>query len=92
MINALNLFILIIPKIPHFIFFFVFICNYVIYYFISDLNKMEANDRMLRLAGDFGKCQLMLIFLFSFINILSAWHYYSQTIISITPEHRLDDN
>jgi OCT family organic cation transporter-like MFS transporter 4/5 len=45
-------------------------------------------DTMLWHAGDFGRYQCMLMFLFSVINVLSAFHYFGQTFISVVPEHR----
>lgn len=44
-------------------------------------------DAMLEKAGDFGRYQIFLMVLFSFVNIVSAFHYFSQTFISVTPEH-----
>ncbi|XP_069696013.1 organic cation transporter protein-like isoform X2 [Periplaneta americana] len=44
-------------------------------------------DDMLALAGDFGRYQYLLMLLFSIINVLSAFHYFAQTFISIEPEH-----
>ncbi|CAG9855191.1 unnamed protein product [Phyllotreta striolata] len=44
-------------------------------------------DSMLSQVGDFGRAQIILMVLFSFINILSAFHYFGQTFISIVPKH-----
>lgn len=45
-------------------------------------------DTVLSYAGDFGKYQYMLIALFSVINILSAYHYFGQTFIALTPDYK----
>ena len=42
---------------------------------------------MLAQAGDFGRCQLLLLALFSINNILSAFHYFGQIFITVEPEH-----
>ena len=47
---------------------------------------MEVDD-MLALAGDFGRCQYLMMALFCVINVLSAFHYFAQTFISIEPDH-----
>jgi hypothetical protein len=44
-------------------------------------------DDMLGLAGDKGRYQFLLMALFSVINVLSAFHYFAQTFISIEPTH-----
>ncbi|CAH1153783.1 unnamed protein product [Phaedon cochleariae] len=44
-------------------------------------------DAMLSHVGDFGKFQLLLMLFFSLINILSAFHYFGQTFISVVPEY-----
>nr|CAD7395569.1 unnamed protein product [Timema cristinae] len=51
---------------------------------------MDVDD-MLSHAGDFGRYQIFLMALFCIINVLSAFHYFSQTIISVVPEHRCRD-
>lgn len=45
-------------------------------------------DTMLWHAGDFGRYQFILMFLFSVINFLSGFHYFGQTFISVVPEHK----
>lgn len=45
-------------------------------------------DTVLSYAGDFGKYQYILIALFSAINILSAYHYFGQTFIALTPDYK----
>ncbi|XP_060516080.1 organic cation transporter protein-like isoform X2 [Cylas formicarius] len=45
-------------------------------------------DGMLAHVGDFSRYQLMLMFLFSIINILSAFHYFGQTFTSLVPLHK----
>lgn len=49
-------------------------------------------DTMLSYVGDFGKYQIILMSLFSFINVLSAFHYFGQTFISVIPEFRCNIN
>ncbi|KAH8406672.1 hypothetical protein KR222_002333 [Zaprionus bogoriensis] len=44
-------------------------------------------DKMLEKCGDFGRMQVLMLLLFSLINVLSAMHYYSQTIISFVPKY-----
>lgn len=44
-------------------------------------------DAMLEKAGDFGRYQIFLMVLFSIVNVVSAFHYFSQTFISVTPDH-----
>ncbi|XP_044765758.1 organic cation transporter protein-like [Coccinella septempunctata] len=44
-------------------------------------------DGMLHLVGDFGRYQFLLLFLFSIINVLSGFHYFGQTFISVIPEY-----
>jgi hypothetical protein len=44
-------------------------------------------DGMLALSGDMGRYQYVLMALFSIINVLSAFHYFAQTFISIEPDH-----
>lgn len=48
---------------------------------------MNTTERMLAKCGDFGRYQYLLMGMFCIINLLSAMHYYSQTIISFVPEH-----
>ncbi|KAJ9595127.1 hypothetical protein L9F63_013602, partial [Diploptera punctata] len=49
-------------------------------------DNMDVDD-MLALAGDFGRCQYLMMILFCIINVLSAFHYFAQTFISIEPDH-----
>lgn len=44
-------------------------------------------DSILSQVGDFGRAQIILMVLFSFINVLSAFHYFGQTFISIVPKY-----
>lgn len=44
-------------------------------------------DALLAKAGDFGPYQWLLMALFSLVNVASSFHYFSQTFISIAPEH-----
>lgn len=50
-------------------------------------------ETMLRHAGDFGRYQILLMVLFSLVNVLSAFHYFAQTFITTQPnDFRCDDN
>ena len=44
-------------------------------------------DGMLALSGDMGRYQYLMMALFSIINVLSSFHYFAQTFISIEPAH-----
>ncbi|XP_017084711.2 organic cation transporter protein [Drosophila eugracilis] len=44
-------------------------------------------DKILEKCGDFSRLQLIMLLLFCLINVLSALHYYSQTIISFVPKY-----
>ncbi|XP_017007190.2 organic cation transporter protein [Drosophila takahashii] len=47
-------------------------------------NTMLEVDKILEKCGDFSRLQMLL---FCLINVLSALHYYSQTIISFVPKY-----
>lgn len=53
----------------------------------SKKNTMLEVDKILEKCGDFGLMQVLMLLLFSLINVLSAMHYYSQTIISFVPKY-----
>uniref|UniRef100_A0A1I8PMZ9 Major facilitator superfamily (MFS) profile domain-containing protein n=1 Tax=Stomoxys calcitrans TaxID=35570 RepID=A0A1I8PMZ9_STOCA len=44
-------------------------------------------NHVLEKCGNFGRYQWMLLLLYGCTNILSSMHYFSQTLISFTPEH-----
>ncbi|EDW83826.1 uncharacterized protein Dwil_GK13819 [Drosophila willistoni] len=44
-------------------------------------------DKILEKCGDFHRMQWIMLLLFCLINLLSAMHYYSQTIISFVPTY-----
>ncbi|KAH8344138.1 hypothetical protein KR084_005024 [Drosophila pseudotakahashii] len=50
-------------------------------------NTMLEVDKILEKCGDFSRLQLIMLLLFCLINVLSALHYYSQTIISFVPKY-----
>ncbi|KAL1493469.1 hypothetical protein ABEB36_011516 [Hypothenemus hampei] len=50
-------------------------------------DEIKDVDGMLAHVGDFSTYQAILICLFSFINILSAFHYFGQTFTSLVPEY-----
>jgi len=52
-------------------------------------NTMLEVDKILEKCGDFSRLQLIMLLLFCVINVLSALHYYSQTIISFVPKYWL---
>ncbi|ERL86156.1 hypothetical protein D910_03569 [Dendroctonus ponderosae] len=49
--------------------------------------EVKGIDDMLAYVGDFSRYQLILICLFSVINVLSAFHYFGQTFTSLVPEY-----
>ncbi|XP_017060832.1 organic cation transporter-like protein [Drosophila ficusphila] len=44
-------------------------------------------QRVLEKCGNFGPYQILLLGLYGFTNIVSSFHYFSQTLISFTPSH-----
>lgn len=44
-------------------------------------------DRVLEKCGSFGRFQFVILILYGYTNILSSLHYFSQTLITFTPEH-----
>ncbi|XP_013098934.1 organic cation transporter protein [Stomoxys calcitrans] len=44
-------------------------------------------NQVLEKCGNFGRYQWVLLMLYGCTNILSSMHYFSQTLISFTPEH-----
>lgn len=44
-------------------------------------------DRVLEKCGNFGRYQWVILLLYGYTNIMSSMHYFSQTLISFTPEH-----
>ncbi|EDV98606.1 organic cation transporter protein [Drosophila grimshawi] len=44
-------------------------------------------ESVLEKCGSFGRYQFVLLALYGYTNILSSFHYFSQTIISFTPPH-----
>ncbi|XP_004518133.1 organic cation transporter protein isoform X1 [Ceratitis capitata] len=44
-------------------------------------------DKILEKCGDYHRLQAIMLLLFCIINLLSALHYYSQTIISFVPKY-----
>lgn len=44
-------------------------------------------DTVLAKCGNFGRYQMLLLAIYGYTNIMSALHYFSQTIISFTPDH-----
>ncbi|KAH8406670.1 hypothetical protein KR222_002331 [Zaprionus bogoriensis] len=49
-------------------------------------------DRVLEKCGSFGRFQFVILILFGYTNILSSLHYFSQTLITFTPEHWCSHN
>ncbi|KAH8256342.1 hypothetical protein KR032_001624 [Drosophila birchii] len=43
---------------------------------------------VLEKCGNFGPYQILLLALYGYTNIVSSFHYFSQTLISFTPAHR----
>ncbi|XP_059472589.1 solute carrier family 22 member 13-like isoform X2 [Neocloeon triangulifer] len=46
---------------------------------------LDPIEEILKQAGDWGPAQLLLLALFGVFNISAAWHYFAQTVISISP-------
>lgn len=44
-------------------------------------------DRVLEKCGNFGRFQFVILILYGYTNIISSLHYFSQTLITFTPEH-----
>ncbi|EDW14823.1 uncharacterized protein Dmoj_GI23107, isoform A [Drosophila mojavensis] len=44
-------------------------------------------SRVLETCGAFGRFQHVILLLYGYTNILSSLHYFSQTLITFTPEH-----
>lgn len=44
-------------------------------------------EEMLKRSGDFGPAQWWLLSLFCATNIISSFHYFSQTFISMVPDN-----
>ncbi|EDW49456.1 organic cation transporter-like protein [Drosophila sechellia] len=49
-------------------------------------------DRVLEKCGNFGRFQFVILILYGYTNILSSLHYFSQTLITFTPEHWCSHN
>lgn len=47
---------------------------------------MDFSD-VLEKCGSFGRFQKVILLLYGYTNILGALHYFSQTLITFTPEH-----
>ncbi|XP_043652426.1 organic cation transporter protein [Drosophila teissieri] len=45
-------------------------------------------QRVLEKCGNFGPYQILLLGLYGYTNIVSSFHYFSQTLISFTPSYR----
>lgn len=44
-------------------------------------------DKALEKCGNYGRFQLAVLLLYGCTNLLSSMHYFSQTLISFTPDH-----
>ncbi|XP_037816721.1 organic cation transporter-like protein isoform X2 [Lucilia sericata] len=44
-------------------------------------------DKALEKCGNYGPYQFVVLLLFGYTNFMSSMHYYSQTLISFTPDH-----
>uniref|UniRef100_A0A1B0BSA0 Major facilitator superfamily (MFS) profile domain-containing protein n=3 Tax=Glossina TaxID=7393 RepID=A0A1B0BSA0_9MUSC len=44
-------------------------------------------ERVLEKCGNFGRYQIILLLIFGYTNMMSSMHYFSQTLISFTPNH-----
>ncbi|CAH0562623.1 unnamed protein product [Brassicogethes aeneus] len=52
------------------------------------VERLSDIDNILSIVGDFGRSQIILLLLFCYINVLSAFHYFGQTIISVIPSYK----
>lgn len=48
-------------------------------------------DEALLASGDFGPAQWLMLFLFCLVNVLSAFHYFAQTFISLGSDVACDN-
>ncbi|XP_037816723.1 organic cation transporter-like protein isoform X1 [Lucilia sericata] len=44
-------------------------------------------DRALEKCGNYGRFQFVVLLLYGFTNFMASMHYYSQTLITFTPDH-----
>ncbi|XP_065354712.1 organic cation transporter-like protein [Calliphora vicina] len=44
-------------------------------------------DRALEKCGNYGRYQLVVLLLYGYTNFMASMHYYSQTLITFTPDH-----
>lgn len=44
-------------------------------------------ETVLEKCGNFGRYQIVLLLVFGYTNIMSSMHYFSNTLISFTPDH-----
>ena len=76
----------------------IWLVSYLASLFVEDLRTPSPGssnrqhtamnvDDMLALSGDMGCYQYLLMALLSVVNVLSAFHYFAQTFISIEPQH-----
>jgi len=48
--------------------------------------KMDFSE-VLDKCGNYGRFQVVILLLYGYTNILGSLHYFSQTLITFTPEH-----
>jgi hypothetical protein len=53
--------------------------------YISVVTAVDPIEELLLKAGDWGLAQGILLAIFGLLNISAAWHFFAQTVISITP-------
>lgn len=44
-------------------------------------------ERALEKCGNYGRYQLVVLLLYGYTNLMSSMHYFSQTLISFTPDY-----
>lgn len=68
--------------------FFIFSARTQLY-FVSRSKRIAQMDfpDVLEKCGSFGRFQKVILLLYGYTNILGALHYFSQTLITFTPEH-----
>lgn len=70
-------------------FLFCFAVSYIQLYFVNGSQRIVQMDfpDVLEKCGSFGRFQHVILLLYGYTNILGALHYFSQTLITFTPEH-----
>lgn len=54
---------------------------------MSSKQRLMDFSQVLDKCGNYGRFQVMILLLYGYTNILGSLHYFSQTLITFTPEH-----